>query len=136
MKRPGFKTNIQLKTTSGCKSGHFALIKGRPCLAATRKLLMQRKERVHPRVRAQSWQQHPRGDQRGRGTKFRWRGWHSTDGMALGVAQAHSSIMGCHAPKGMDGVARHPLNTLSRGRTGDRRLHLSNPKHPQKTVLQ
>lgn len=99
MKRPGFKINIQFKT-SGCKRRHFALIKWRPYLAAKRTLLMQRKEQVHPRVRAKSCQQHPRGDQRGQSTKFRQRGWHRTDGMALGVARVHSSIMCCRAPQG------------------------------------
>ena len=108
MKRPGFKINIQLKTTIGCKSGHFALIKGRPCLAATRKLLMQRKERVHPRVRTQSSQQHPeetkgaqvQSSDGGAGTEQMGWPW-----VLLGFTAPSGAVM---HPKGMDGIARHP----------------------------
>lgn len=132
MKRPGFKINIQLKQQVAVKGVHFALIKWRPYLAAKRKLLMQRKEQVHPRVRAKSWQQHPRGDQRGQSTKFRQRGWHRTGWMALGVARVHSSIMSCTPRAWMVSPGTHW--TPFPGGTLHRRLHLSNPKHPLKTA--
>lgn len=51
IKRLDFKINIHLKRVSGYKK-NFAIVKGRQCLAATRKLLVQRKEGMHQRVSA------------------------------------------------------------------------------------